>query len=311
MIRVTRPAAAPPSLTGVAATNQMAEAEIYYGIWVPGRPAFGEFTAYSGHDVVDALRKTFYGKCAYCERSIEKGTREVEHYRPKGGVGDPAHPGYWWLAFSWTNLLPTCGPCNKGLKQHVVTIDMTIQDVEDLQARPASQLMGKANKFPVGAARLTASLEDHAAEQPRLLDPTRCEPGDHLRWSHASDFSILVPRVDNGVPSVEGEETIQSLALNRSGLVEARTKQLNILRAQRVRIMESLETSRTLPEPARDMIMRTILQSVEDMQLHCSPKMEFSAMATAFVTAFREELFEWLSAHAPRVAPVDAHDIVA
>lgn len=306
MIRVTRPAAAPTSLAGGAAANQLAEAELYYNAWVSGMPAYGEFTAYSGNDVIDALRKMFHGKCAYCERSIEKGTREVEHYRPKGGVGDPAHPGYWWLAFNWTNLLPTCGPCNKGLKQHLVTIDMTIDDVEKLQAKPASQLMGKANHFPVGAARLTAKSDDHAAEEPRLLDPTRCDPGDYLRWSHASDFSIVVPRADAGGPSVEGEETIRCLALNRAGLVEARTKQLNILRAQRVRIMERLEQSRTLPEAAREIVMQTILESVNDMHLHCSPKTEFAAMATAFVAAFREELSDWLNAHAPELALVDA-----
>lgn len=306
MIRVTRPAEIPPTLTGAAAANQLTDADLYYGTWVPGRPSFGQFTAYSGNDVVDALRKMFHGKCAYCERAIEKGTREVEHYRPKGGVNDPAHPGYWWLAFSWTNLLPTCGPCNKGLKQHLVTVDMTVQDVEELQAQPASHLMGKANQFPVGGIRLAAKSEDHAIEQPWLLDPTRCEPGNHLRWSHASDFSILVPHADTGVPSVEGEETIRCLALNRSGLVEARTKQLNILRAQRVRIMEGLEKSRTLPEGSRDIVLQTILESVEDMRLHCSPKMEFSAMATAFVTAFREELAAWLSVHAPGVALADA-----
>lgn len=302
MIRVTRPVKIPPSLTGVAATKQLADAERYYGAWRPGRPAFGQFSAYSGLDVIDALRKMFHGKCAYCERAIEKGTREVEHYRPKGGVGDPAHPGYWWLAFSWSNLLPTCGPCNKGLRQHVVTVDMTVQEVEDMQARPAKALKGKANQFPVGGVRLTAKSEDHANEQPRLLDPTRCEPGDHLGWSHASDFSIVVPAVDDGAASVEGEETIRCLALNRSGLVEARTKHLNILRAQRVLIKERLEASRTLPEAARLQVLQVILESVKDMQLHCEPQVEFSAMARAFVTAFRQELADWLRMHAPELA---------
>jgi uncharacterized protein (TIGR02646 family) len=306
MISVTRSTTTPPSLTGATATNELAEAELYYGTWAPGDPAFGKFSAYSGNDVVNELRQMFHGKCAYCERAIEKGTREVEHYRPKGGVGEPNHPGYWWLAFSWTNLLPTCGPCNKGLKQHIVTIDMTVEDVEKLQAQAASQLAGKANHFPVGGARLTAKLEDHEVEQPWLLDPTRCKPENHLRWSHASDFSVLVPRENDNVASVEGQETIRCLALNRSGLVEARTKQLNILRAQRVRILERLEKSSVLPEESRALVMQTILESVEDMRLHCSPRTEFSAMATAFVRAFSEELAEWLDLNVPKVAPASA-----
>ena len=94
-------------------------------------------------------------------------------------------------------------------------------------------------------------MDDHAVEQPRRLDPTRGVPNDYLHWSHASDFSILTPRLDAGQSSIEGDATIHCLALNRVGLVEARTKQLNILRAQRVRIIDSLEATRGLPEAAQ------------------------------------------------------------
>jgi hypothetical protein len=298
MIHVRRPPSAPASLSGAAAQAEHEAAENYYQTWHPGMRAFEKFKAYSGHDVVDALRKLFHGKCAYCERAIEKGSREVEHYRPKGGVGDPNHPGYWWLAHSWTNLLPTCGPCNKGLRQHVVTVDMTVEDVERLQAEPAVKLLGKANNFPVGAVRLTAKSEDHLVEQPRLLDPTRCEPDDYLGWSHASDFSIVTPRSDGGQLSPEGDATIHCLALNRVGLVEARTKQLNILRAQRVRIMKCLEETRNGPEENRERAVQLILQSVDDMRQHCSPEKEFAAMAVAFVADFRHELKDWLNAKA-------------
>lgn len=301
MIHIARTAAAPASLSGAAAKAEHDTAEVYYQAWLPGMRAFGAFKSYSGHDVVDALRKLFHGKCAYCERAIEKGTREVEHYRPKGGVGDPNHPGYWWLAHSWSNLLPTCGPCNKGLRQHIVTVDMTVEEVERLQAEPALKLMGKANNFPVGAARLTAKSEDHFAERPRLLDPTRCEPDDYLRWSHASDFSIVTPRTDAGQVSPEGHETIHCLALNRVGLVEARTKQLNILRAQRVRIRETLGATRNLSEEQQRLALQLILQSVQDMRQHCSPQKEFAAMAVAFVADFRNELKDWLSTNAPGI----------
>lgn len=306
MIRAKRPDEVPSSLGGDAAESEKKAAALHYAGWKPGMAAYGKFKAYAGSDVIDALRKMFHGKCAYCERTIEKGSREVEHYRPKGGVGDPLHPGYWWLAHSWSNLLPTCGPCNKGLRQHLVTADMTVDDVEALQARPAAKLAGKANQFPVGAARLTAGSEDHATEQPHLIDPTRSDPNDHLRWSHASDFSILAPRSNSGPPSIEGTETIRCLALNRVGLVEARTKQLNILRGQRVRILESLEAARAIPDTAQAQAMQLVLQSVKDMQLHCSANKEFAAMATAFVAAFREELGAWLQANAPAAILADA-----
>lgn len=306
MIRANRSRAVPASLNGPAAEAEKKAAALYYATWQPGTAAFGKFEAYSGNDVIDALRKMFHGKCAYCEGDIEKGTREVEHYRPKGGVEDPQHPGYWWLAHSWDNLLPTCGPCNKGLKQHLVTAEMTVDDVEALQAKPAAKLAGKANSFPVGAARLVAGSEDHAAEQPRLINPTRSDPNDYLRWSHVSDFSILAPRSEAGQPAIEGTETIRCLALNRVGLVEARTKQLNILRTQRIRILERLEEARALPETAQESALRFILCSVEDMKLHCAADKEFAAMATAFVATFREELGAWLKANAHSAILADA-----
>ena len=298
MIRAIRSMPAPASLGGDAANAEHGEAADYYAAWQPGMTAYGKFEAYAGNDVIDALRKMFHGKCAYCERAIEKGSREVEHYRPKGGTDDPNHPGYWWLAHSWSNLLPTCGPCNRGLKQHLVTAEMSVEQVEALQAKPASKLAGKANQFPVGAARLQAKSEDHDTEKPHLIDPTRCDPDDHLRWRHASAYSIVTPSPGEEWPSVEGSATIHCLALNRAGLVEARTKQLNILRAQRTRIIETLEAARALPEAMQAIATGLVLRSVDDMQAHCGPDKEFSAMATAFVAAFREELGDWLKADA-------------
>lgn len=54
-------------------------------------------------DVKDALDKIYSKKCAYCEKKIfEHG--QVEHYRPKSI--------YYWLAYSWDNLLLCCSACN-------------------------------------------------------------------------------------------------------------------------------------------------------------------------------------------------------
>lgn len=50
------------------------------------------------------LENLYYHKCAYCERYI-KGDSHVEHYRPKAI--------YYWLAYSWDNLMLCCENCNK------------------------------------------------------------------------------------------------------------------------------------------------------------------------------------------------------
>jgi uncharacterized protein (TIGR02646 family) len=61
--------------------------------------------------VREALALYYKGKCAYCE-NIEKKA-EIEHYRPKKGVNEASeHPGYFWLCYEWTNLLPSCRYCN-------------------------------------------------------------------------------------------------------------------------------------------------------------------------------------------------------
>jgi hypothetical protein len=72
------------------------------------------------------LLNVFNKKCAYCETPVGRSVFHAEHYRPKGMVTKDgkkvtimndsdqkvAHPGYFWLAFHWKNLLPSCALCN-------------------------------------------------------------------------------------------------------------------------------------------------------------------------------------------------------
>src|SRR6185295_18181901 len=71
----------------------------------------------------------FRGRCVYCETNITDFQHgDIEHFRPKKGVTDEGdqpvvipmadgknmeHPGYYWLAYQWTNLLPSCITCNQ------------------------------------------------------------------------------------------------------------------------------------------------------------------------------------------------------
>jgi uncharacterized protein (TIGR02646 family) len=57
---------------------------------------------YKQDDVKTALKNIYHKKCAFCEQQVE--LRHVEHYRPKDT--------YYWLAFSWDNLLLACPLCN-------------------------------------------------------------------------------------------------------------------------------------------------------------------------------------------------------
>lgn len=57
---------------------------------------------YKTKDVKKALYKLYRKKCAYCEQRVEMP--QVEHFRPKSK--------YYWLAYSWDNLLLACSACN-------------------------------------------------------------------------------------------------------------------------------------------------------------------------------------------------------
>lgn len=43
-------------------------------------------------------------KCAYCETCSEEKWQDTEHFRPKAS--------YWWLTWTWENLLFACKHCN-------------------------------------------------------------------------------------------------------------------------------------------------------------------------------------------------------
>jgi hypothetical protein len=158
------------------------------------------------------LGEHFFGeKCAYCEGPLGAQTSgAAEHWRPKGrveerdndgrwrrvkhGEADTNHPGYWWMAFSWENLVPACAECNAQ----------------------------KGNKFPIagdrvfdpGRARDAAELD--RLERPLLLHPFRGDdPAEHIGFDRKG-FAFA--------KSSHGTQTLEVCDLNRNRLVKARFK---------------------------------------------------------------------------------------
>lgn len=161
----------------------------------------------------------FYGKCAYCEaKFILTETGDVEHYRPKGAVTDEedrrimiarrgkrpiAHPGYYWLAYDWHNLLPSCSLCNR-------------------PSRPRGGLrIGKGMRFPVlpspelkyGHARCPSDLPK---ELPVFIHPVFEDPLKH--FSFDAQTGLLIDKTPRG------KMCIDLLGLNREGLAKERRK---------------------------------------------------------------------------------------
>jgi uncharacterized protein (TIGR02646 family) len=128
---------------------------------------------YKHVEVKKALEKLFHNKCAYCEgKGASQAPVEVEHYRPKGRVREDSalpgtHPGYYWLAYTWDNLLPSCTFCNQR------RVDQPTWD--EPQAGPAA---GKADQFPLSDSGVRAKDWNSLLinEKPLLLNP--CVDGD-------------------------------------------------------------------------------------------------------------------------------------
>lgn len=294
MIRLDRSVIPEPtSLSGpsTAVTTQAAEALAYYAPVPLGGPypkAY-KFTAYRDKDVRDALRDLGHGKCAYCESRIGGvAAREVEHYRPKGGVKGEKHSGYWWLAFRWDNLLPTCRGCNQRLGSYLVTPEMTPDDIAELRkAKPTTY--GKGTFFPIGGTRAVCATDNHDLEDPLLMDPTRRDPGPELVWRSDGAFSVIVPARDAaGATSPYGEHTIACCALNRVELVEDRTAILNELKYERDKIFAALESEQTDPKA-----LERALARATDMRRRHEPESWYSAMVKAYVDNLIDELAAW------------------
>ena len=85
------------------------------------------------------------------------------------------HPGYFWLAYEWHNLLLACRKCNS-----------THQDHDKREARKKVSHPGKLCEFPVGHAGIAPSadpekwIDELLAEGPVLLNPYLDDPCHHL-----------------------------------------------------------------------------------------------------------------------------------
>ncbi len=201
-----------------------------------------------GEFKVFLLEHVFHDKCAYCETSVKKARQpgDAEHYRPKLRVDVPPddggrtrraeaegadgevcdHPGYFWLAYWWENLLPACITCNRNEKRnlfpvgdrHVLTVRLTEDERrplteggrEDLDLRPIPCTPEGNRHF------LKSRRHLDAREQPLLLHPYRDRnPGEHLRFHHGGRVVALTEK---------GRHSIETYGLDNPGLVEARHK---------------------------------------------------------------------------------------
>lgn len=258
-----------------------------------------DFSAYSDEAVKYALDKLFFGKCAYCEsRYANQAPVDVEHYRPKGNVArEPDHPGYWWLAMVWENLLPSCIDCNRRRWQDLPKFPQSLAQLmaaPDMQGAKAS--LGKQDFFPIaGAARATVDSPD-VDEQPDLINPCVDDPEEHLVFhiDRSDPLGLVLPAIMDGVPSRRGLTSIHIYGLNRLGLVQERTRVLRNLDFLSLLIDEIGKISEILLDSADpktktmgarlDLLIAQILKEIHGM---AKPDQPYSSLVKAWSKTLR------------------------
>jgi len=152
---------------------------------------------YKQADVKKALQEIYHEKCAFCEQKIipcqdnkiEECSSTVEHYRPKSR--------YYWLAYSWDNLLWCCHRCNQNKANDFELLGTPVVYHEDFVTAIHTSIHGY-----------------QTVEQPKMIHP---------------ELESVIDKVSfiQGVIASEDERvhyTITTCGLNRPDLNEKRKK---------------------------------------------------------------------------------------
>jgi uncharacterized protein (TIGR02646 family) len=228
MIRLKRPRAAPASLKRLAAK----ETAKLWRAWNVGNPLEFNRAVYGNAEVKKCLDTAQAGKCAYCETKFVRDYGQVEHYRPKAGWRQSREdgmtiPGYFWLAYRWTNLLKSCAMCND--QGH------------------------KANLFPLAdpMGRASPIQSDVRGEAPLVLNPFKDDPEAHITWRED------MPKACN--QSIHGAAVIETFHLDTDEkLVDERRSCYELIKA----MLECAEMGAISPQ--RTALIQVLNRAIDD-----------------------------------------------
>lgn len=166
-----------------------------------GRPPNSKELAQRYRAVARPLWEAQHYKCCYCEHRERLKNNDVEHFRPKTKAdrrpGSNETHGYWWLTWTWENLLFACRNCNR--------------------------TGAKGIDFPLAQGSVVLQSEDPPTgeETPLLIDPATVDGFDHIQFVLDDHHQRWYPVAREG--SLLGMTTIQTCNLDDPDLIDLYT----------------------------------------------------------------------------------------
>jgi len=189
---------------------------------------------YKTQDVRDNLIRIYNHKCAYCEQKMER--YNVEHYRPKNT--------YYWLAFSWDNLIMACPDCN-GHK--AINFDL---------GEGGTQVPFDDTEANVRVINRSSTGYD-AIENPKMVNPEVTDPLGQIRFQKTGLIESDNDRF---------AYTIEKCQIDRKYLNDDRRKLLDVFeRDIRGALLDNKEPSGQSKEIA--IIVKKIVRDSQDVEL--------------------------------------------
>lgn len=227
----------------------------YRARWTDLRAAFDEFS---------------HGKCWYLECKNPGTDDDVDHFRPKLAVKeDPTHPGYYWLAFDWTNFRLSCHRANRPRINS-----------------ETGETGGKADHFPLlnPDQRARGPAENWRAEAPALLDPTN--PTDPVLITFLPNGEVDLSPQYKGHPIAEAkfEASRQYLQLNWPKFRDARVVLYNHI----LRVVDRGEREAPADYGSVHTASAAFADAIRDLKATMDRREEYSAAARVFVESFKD-----------------------
>jgi len=226
-------------------------------------------TEYKTNDVYENLKIIYDNKCAFCQDTLLNSPKHIEHYRPKNKNVDwkkcCANTSYFWLAFSWDNLLLACGSCNSS-KGSCFDIDGTRADYN--------------NKYKNYSLDELQSIikELDIVEKPLLVNP---EQEEQYFFDEHLIFTCSGKILSN---NIRLRYTIRICNLNRDELVKLRLELINDLK----NAIRERKTKYSLEHKDIKVYSRDIALLRLDWQNKLKTNPKFSALYKYFDKFFKE-----------------------